>query len=79
MRTTVDAGGRIVLPKVLRQQLGLKPGSTVDVSAYGDGLFVAPGGRTAELIRDDDGRLVATSDTVVDDAMIFDILDDLRR
>ena len=38
MEATVDAVGRIVLPKPLRDLLGLVAGSTVDVSRYGAGL-----------------------------------------
>jgi AbrB family looped-hinge helix DNA binding protein len=36
MRTTIDAAGRIVVPKALRQALHLKPGQTLEIRA-GDG------------------------------------------
>jgi len=36
MKATLDSAGRIVVPKALRQALGLKPGQTLDVRA-GDG------------------------------------------
>ncbi len=39
MRTTIDKAGRLVIPKVLRDQLGLQPGE-VDVSADGAALRV---------------------------------------
>jgi AbrB family looped-hinge helix DNA binding protein len=78
METTVDSVGRIVLPKQLRDRLGLAPGTTVDVSAYGDGLHIAPVGRTARLEKRD-GRLVAVSDTVVTDDDVFQALDGIRR
>jgi AbrB family looped-hinge helix DNA binding protein len=44
MEVFVDRVGRIVLPKPMRDLLGLVPGSTVDVSIYGDGLHLTPGG-----------------------------------
>jgi len=78
MHTTIDAAGRVVVPKALRDALGLTAGTTLDISIYGDGLQVAPGGRTARLRRVA-GRLVAESETVVTDDMVFAALDAGRR
>ena len=78
MEATIDSVGRIVLPKALRDRLGFAPGTVVDISEYGDGLHVAPGGRTARLERRD-GVLVAVSDTAVADADIFALIDSVRR
>jgi len=36
MKSTIDAAGRIVVPKSLRQALGLKPGQALEIRA-GDG------------------------------------------
>jgi AbrB family looped-hinge helix DNA binding protein len=36
MKATIDAAGRIVVPKQLRQALGLKPGQPLEIRA-GDG------------------------------------------
>ena len=33
MKATMDAGGRIVVPKALRQALGLKPGQPLEIRA----------------------------------------------
>jgi AbrB family looped-hinge helix DNA binding protein len=33
MKTTIDAAGRIVVPKAIRQSLGLKPGQVLDIRA----------------------------------------------
>ena len=79
MEAVIDSGGRVVLPKQLRDALGLTPGTTVDISAYGAGLQLVPGGRTAQLTRDDDGRLVADSDTVVTDEAMYALIDSIRR
>ena len=78
METTIDSAGRIVVPKVLRDSLGLRPGTRLDISAYGAGLSVIPGGRTAELV-EEDGVLVARGTTVVDSETIFGVIDALRR
>ena len=79
MEATIDAGGRIMLPKALRDALGLTPGTTVDISVYGSGVQVTRGGRTARLEHDTDGRLVAVSDTVVTDDDMFALIDAGRR
>ena len=74
----LDSVGRIVVPKPLRDALGLVPGSTVDISRYGGGLTVIPTGRTARLV-DEDGVLVATGDVVIDDDAVFGLIDSGRR
>lgn len=37
MRTTIDSGGRIVVPKKVREFLGLVAGSEVDIELDGSG------------------------------------------
>lgn len=78
METTIDSVGRIVVPKQLRDALGLIPGSTVEISAYGAGLQVVPGGRTARLVTVD-GVLAAESTTTITDDTVFGLLDAGRR
>jgi AbrB family looped-hinge helix DNA binding protein len=78
MEAIVDAVGRIVVPKPLREALGLLPGSTVDISRYGAGLQLVPTGRTARLV-EESGVLVATGDTVIDDEVVFGLMDSDRR
>jgi len=78
METTIDSVGRIVVPKPLRDALGLTAGSTVDVSRYGAGLHLLPTGRTARLV-DESGLLVATGDTTIDDDEVFALIDAARR
>jgi AbrB family looped-hinge helix DNA binding protein len=78
MEATVDQVGRIVLPKALRDRLGLTPGTVVDVSQYGNGLHLAPGGRTAQLVHRN-GQLVATSETQITDNDVLGLMDSVRR
>lgn len=78
MEATVDSVGRVVVPKVLRDALGLRAGSTVDISPYGAGLQILPTGRTARLVHEA-GVLVATGDTQIDDDDVFGLMDAGRR
>ncbi len=78
MQTTIDSVGRIVVPKALRDALGLAPGSTIDISLYGAGLHLVAAGRTARVEKID-GSLVAVSETVVTDDDVEALLDAGRR
>ncbi|MGQ0678139.1 MAG: AbrB/MazE/SpoVT family DNA-binding domain-containing protein [Actinomycetota bacterium] len=78
MEATIDSGGRIVLPKPMREALGLLPGSTVDITPYGPGLMIIPGGRTARLV-ERDGELVGIAKTPIDDQVVFALIDAGRK
>ena len=55
MKATIDKAGRLVIPKPLRDRLGLVPGE-VEVTADGAGLRVEP--FAGEELEEEDGRLV---------------------
>jgi AbrB family looped-hinge helix DNA binding protein len=78
MEAVVDQAGRIVLPKYIRDALGLLPGTTVDISPYGAGVQVVPAGRTARLV-EEDGVLVSSGETPVDDDILFALIDAGRK
>jgi len=78
MEVSIDGVGRIVVPKPLRDALGLRAGSTVDISRYGAGLQLLPTGRTARLV-EESGVLVAAGETVIDDDVVFGLTDTGRR
>jgi AbrB family looped-hinge helix DNA binding protein len=78
MEAVIDQAGRVVLPKPIRDALGLLPGTKVDISPYGAGAQILPAGRTARLI-EEDGVLIAAGETPVDDDVIFALIDAGRK
>jgi AbrB family looped-hinge helix DNA binding protein len=42
MKLQLDTSGRVVLPKPLRQRLGLRPGTTFEVTEAAGGLLLQP-------------------------------------
>ena len=78
MKAAIDSVGRVVVPKPLRDALGLQPGSEVEISRYGAGLQLIPAGRTAQVVREG-GVPVVTGDTRIDDEIVFGLLDAGRR
>jgi AbrB family looped-hinge helix DNA binding protein len=78
MQVKVDSGGRIMIPKPLRDALGITPGSVLDVSRYGAALQLVPGGRTGQLV-ERNGELVVTGSGIIDDDDVFALIDAGRR
>jgi AbrB family looped-hinge helix DNA binding protein len=78
MEAVIDQAGRVVLPKPIRDALGLLPGTKVDITPYGAGAQILPTGRTARLV-EEDGVLVADAETPVDDDMVFALIDAGRK
>ena len=78
MEAVNDQAGRVVLPKPIRDALGLLPGTKVDITPYGAGAQLLPAGRTARLV-EEDGVLVADAETRVDDDTVFALIDAGRK
>lgn len=78
MKAVVDSVGRVVVPKPLRDALGLQPGAEVEISRYGAGLQLVPAGRTAQIVVEG-GVPVVTGSARIDDETVFGLLDTGRR
>jgi AbrB family looped-hinge helix DNA binding protein len=62
MRTTIDAAGRLVIPKKLRDQAGLTPGMELDITFRDGRIEVEPACGQVTLV-ERDGFLVAVART----------------
>jgi AbrB family looped-hinge helix DNA binding protein len=58
MMTTIDAGGRVVIPKQIREAIGLSPGSAIDV-AVRDGIIVLVPATSPMRLVEREGGVVA--------------------
>jgi AbrB family looped-hinge helix DNA binding protein len=56
MKTTIDKAGRLVVPRQLRERIGLADGGTVEVTLEGAGLRIEP--LAGSDLKDEDGLLV---------------------
>lgn len=59
MKTTIDNAGRIVIPKRMRLDLGLRGGEEVELSVTGDRIEITPAPRQVKLHRGPSGLLVS--------------------
>ena len=72
MRATIDGGGRVVVPKAVRDRLGLRPGAEVELIERDGWIEIGPAatpmrlvGRGAELVAAADRDMpTLTSDDV---------------
>jgi AbrB family looped-hinge helix DNA binding protein len=61
MKTTIDRAGRVVVPKALRQSVGLQPGSEIELRAVDGRIELEPAPLEVRLERK--GRLVVAVPT----------------
>lgn len=68
MKTTIDKAGRLVIPRTLRDQVGLTAGE-VEVVVDGAALRVQPPARD-DLIEENGRWVIPSSGVPIDDAMV---------
>lgn len=77
MRATIDKAGRLVIPKSMRESVGLGPG-VVEVVVDGAGIHVEP--LASAGLEEREGRLVIpASGVVVDDELVRSLRDGDQR
>jgi AbrB family looped-hinge helix DNA binding protein len=51
MTLTIDKAGRVILPKPLRDKLGLRGGSTLEMEETPEGVLLKPASHKPSLVR----------------------------
>lgn len=81
MRTAIDSAGRVVIPKALRDSLGLTSGQSLEVVERDGRLEIVPAPTPMRLVREGDG-VAAVADVEMPELtaeMVRDTLEKTRR
>jgi AbrB family looped-hinge helix DNA binding protein len=81
MRTTIDGAGRIVIPKPLREQAGLRAGSEVDVELRDGRIEIEPTSSDMRLVDVDAGATIEAAGEMplLTAEQVRDVLEHVRR
>ena len=81
MKTTIDAAGRVVVPKALRERLGLSGGRTLEIREREGRLEIEPAPTPMSLVRRGGGRVAVPSRKLptLTDEIVRDTLEQIRR
>lgn len=74
MKTTIDKAGRLVIPRLMRDRLGLVDGGEVEIELDGAAIRVEPVSGTA--LREDGGLLlIPSTGTQIDETFVRELID----
>jgi AbrB family looped-hinge helix DNA binding protein len=61
VKTAIDSAGRVIVPKALRDELGLEPGRKLEISARDGALVIEPVPTKVALVRRGKGVIAKPS------------------
>ncbi len=61
LKTKIDSFGRVVIPKKIRQAMGIKSNTDVYLEALENGILISPGNLNP-IVKDDNGIIVVCSE-----------------
>jgi AbrB family looped-hinge helix DNA binding protein len=81
MRAAIDAAGRVVIPKELRERLGLRRGRRVEIRERDGRIEIEPETTGMKLVRRRGGSVVVPDEKMppLTDEMVRDTLERTRR
>jgi len=78
MRTTIDKAGRVVIPRAVRDRVGLTAGE-VEITADGAGVRIEPIAGEEGLVEVAGRLVIPPAGTTVDDMLVRELRDADRR
>jgi len=81
MKTTIDSAGRVVIPKPLRDRLGLTPGETLELSEREGKIEIGPAPTPMTLAKTKHGVVAVPESKIppLTDEVVRDTLERTRR
>jgi AbrB family looped-hinge helix DNA binding protein len=81
MKSTIDPAGRIVVPKVLRERLGLAGGRVVDIRERDGRLEIEPAPTPMALVKRRGGRVAVPAKKLppLTDELVRETIEQTRR
>lgn len=77
MKTTIDMAGRLVIPKEIRRQAGLRPGMPLEVRWRAGRIEIEPAATPVTLVRK--GRLLVAAPQTEVEALSAATVEDTRQ
>jgi AbrB family looped-hinge helix DNA binding protein len=77
MKSTIDAAGRLMIPRAVRRQAGLQPGTVVDVRWQDGHIHVEPLTLPVRLVRE--GRLLVAVPESTPGPLLADTVEATRQ
>ncbi len=78
MQVSIDRAGRVVVPKALREELGLSPDVPLEIEVVDGHLELSAPSQPARVVDGPHGPMVAKTDTAIGDEQVRRVLEAAR-
>jgi AbrB family looped-hinge helix DNA binding protein len=79
MHVAIDSAGRVVVPKPLRDRLGISPATPLEIEIVDGHLELTPAGESPAVIEGAHGPSFAATGTSITDAELRGVLEAVRE
>jgi AbrB family looped-hinge helix DNA binding protein len=79
MHVSIDSAGRVVVPKPLREQLGLSPATPLEIEVVDGHLELSVPGEPPAIVKGAHGLCLGPTGTPITDAQLRGVLEAVRE